>query len=278
MRLLPAFALCLVASVLPAAAGETAWQEVAPGVSIRLISAGATAGDGRAWVALEIDMPENTKTYWKVPGETGLPMHLDYSSSTGIGGYEIHWPLPDREQVDGMVDYVYFGHTVLPIALDVDAAEAIISIEATLGICSDICVPAQAKLTLPASEPGGDQANGLRIRQALADVPIEWADGPEPAGDVQLTEDGSAILVEIDSTVIDPDSLIVAGDLDAPLFGAPQKSPQHDLVMLPILGKSDNSVLDGLEVELSFMTPTGAYEVNRTIEAGTDANVDALAQ
>jgi DsbC/DsbD-like thiol-disulfide interchange protein len=278
MRFPSVLAALIVVQVLPALAGETPWQEVAPGVSIRLISAGAVDAEGKGWFALEIDMPEHTKTYWRVPGETGLPTQLDFSASTGIAGHEVHWPMPQRDDTAGLVDFVYFGHTVLPIALDVESAGGTVAVEAVLGICSEICVPAQAQLTLPATETGGDKVNALRIRQALADVPVDWDSGPEPAGGIHLAEDGTAILVEIDSSVVDPDSLIVAGDLEAPLFGAPQKSPQDDLVLLPIVGKTDNSALDGLEVELSFMTPTGAYEVSRTIKAGTDANVDARGQ
>lgn len=278
MRLLSALALCITAQVLPVLAGETAWQELAPGVSIRLISTGAVDADGRSWFALEIDMPEHTKTYWKVPGETGLPTQLDFSASTGLAAHQVHWPFPLRDEVGGVVDYVYFGHTVLPIALDLQDPAATVSVAATLGICSDICVPAQAQLSLPATDTGGDEVNALRIRQALADVPIAWDHGPEPAGNVQVADGGRGILVEIDSDVVDPQSLIVAGDLTAPLFGAPQKSPQPDLVLLPIIGKTDNSVLDGMEVELSFMTQSGAYHVTRIIGSSADASVDAGGQ
>lgn len=278
MRILPILALSLLAPVSSALAGETAWQEVAPGVSIRLISAGAPDTAGKALFALEIDMPEDTKTYWRVPGETGLPTELDFSASTGIRGHDQLWPFPLREFSGGYLDYVYFGHTVLPIELDITDPAGTVDLEATLGICSDICVPAQARLTLPASEDHPDAVNALRIRQALADVPLAWDEGSEPAGTVRLLNDGSAIAVEIDSTRLDPASLIVAGGADGPVFGAPQKSPQANLVLLPIMGKTDNSALDGMEVELSFMTPMGAFEVSRTIEAGTDATVDALGQ
>lgn len=266
--------LCLPLFVLSARAGETAWQEVAPDVSIRLISSGSVDASGRALFALEIDMPSNTKTYWRIPGETGLPTELDFSASSGVAGHAQHWPLPERISADGYLDHVYFGHTVLPVELVVDNPAGAVNLQATLGICSDICVPAQAQFALPLTDSALDKANSLRIRQALADVPIAWDNGPEPIGAVALTSDSSAIAVEIDSSVLDPDSLIVAGDLEAPLFGAPQKSPQDNLVLLPIMDKTDNSVLDGLEVELSFMTATGAYEVSRTIEAGADASVD----
>lgn len=274
MRHVTAAILALCAMVLPAAAGETAWQEMAPGVMVRLISAGSVDAAGKAWFALELDMPEDTKTYWRVPGETGLPTELDLSASSGISGHVQHWPMPVRDETDGYLDYVYFGHTVLPIEMDVSDPAGIVQLEATLGICSDICVPAQARLALPARDEKPDTPNGLRIRQALADVPIDWQQGPEPAGDAVLSPDGASLLVEIDPAVVEPESLIAAGDLDAPVFGAPQKSPQDNLVLLPIMGKTDNSVLDGMQVDLSFMTPMGAFKVTRTVEAGDDANGD----
>ena len=278
MRIVRAAILMLSATILPAAAGESAWQELAPGVMVRLISAGSVDTTGKAWFALELDMPEDTKTYWRVPGETGLPTELDFSGSSGIAGHAQHWPMPVRDETDGYLDYVYFGHTVLPIELDVANPSGTVDIEATLGICSDICVPAQARLVLPALESQPDTANALRIRQALADVPIAWQQGPEPTGDVVLSADGLALEVEIDTTMVDPESMIAAGDLDDPLFGAPQKSPQGNLVVLPIMGKTDNSTLDGMQVDLSFMTPMGAYEVTRTIEAGADASGEARDQ
>jgi DsbC/DsbD-like thiol-disulfide interchange protein len=278
MRLFCVTTIACLTLTLPLEAGETAWQELAPGVSIRLISGGTLDASGKGLFALEIDMPEDTKTYWRIPGETGLPTELDFSASTGIAGHDQHWPMPSRDMTGGYLDYVYFGHTVLPIELDVSNPSGTVDLQATLGICSDICVPAQARLVLPASETRPDTANALRIRQALADVPVIWGEGPEPAGDVTLEADGSAIVVEIDPSVVDPESLIVAGDLDTPLFGAPQKSPQDNLVVLPIMGKTDNSILDGMRVDLSFMTPMGAYEVTRTIEAGADANGEAQDQ
>jgi len=268
--------VCLVCS--PAFAGETPWQEVAPGVAVRLISAGAPDAAGKALLALEIDMPEDTKTYWRVPGETGLPLELDFSGSRGVRLADQHWPHPERETVAGYLDYVYYGHTVLPLELSVTGANALVNIEATLGICSDICVPAQARLTLPALDGATDQANVLRIDQAMAEVPIAWTGADEPIGNARLLPDASGIAVEIDPAIVDPESLIAATEISGPLFGAPQKSPQDNLVLLPILGKTDNSALDDMEVELSFMSPRGAYQVSRTIEAGADAIVEEPAE
>lgn len=277
MRISIALLISACLACLPAQAGETAWQEIAPGVAVRLISAGAPDASGKALFALEIDMPEDTKTYWRVPGETGLPLELDFAGSRGVTLAGQHWPLPLREKVAGYLDYVYYGHTVLPLELAIAGEDALVDIEATLGVCSDICVPAQARLTLPLAEMVPDSANALRIDQALADVPIAWDGTAQPIGTATLLLDAGAIAVEIDPSLVDPSSLIAATDLDGPLFGAPQKSPQDNLVLLPILGKTDNSALEGMEVEFSFMSPMGAYQVSRTLETGPDADVDELA-
>jgi DsbC/DsbD-like thiol-disulfide interchange protein len=276
MRLFSLFCLAVSCFSLPALAGETPWQSVAPDVSIRLISAGHVTPDGKTLVALEIDMPPNTKTYWRVPGETGLPVNLDFSASSGIAGYDMLWPYPQRETKANMLDYVYYGHTVLPIELSVSDEAAMVDMTAILGICSEICVPAQLRLNLPVAGETPDASNGLRIRQALAEVPIAWTDEAAAIGEVELLDESNAIGIRLEHDAVHADSLIAATPTGSPLFGAPQKSPHGDLVVLPILGKSDNSVLDGMDVEVTFMTDMGAYVVSRTIETGdaTDPVLD----
>ena len=265
-----AIAALAVLAGASAQAGETPWQEVAPGVSIRMISAGTLSADGKAMLALEIDMPETTKTYWRVPGETGLPISLDASASTGVSAHRLLWPYPQRETKSGKLDYVYYGPTILPLEVT-GSADATLDLKATLGICSEICIPAQVNLSLPLTDDAPDSPNQLRIRQALAEVPIDWTEGADPVGSVEAMADGKAVSVEVDAALLDPDSVIVATNGDGLVCGAPQKSPQSNLVVLPILGKSDNSALDGLDVEVTFMTDMGAYVVNRAVEAGSVA-------
>lgn len=273
MHVLSAFALAGLALCSPALGGETPWQEVAPGVSIRLISAGKVAADRTALLALEIDMPAGTKTYWRVPGETGLAADFDLSGSRGVQGYEVLWPHPLREEKAGYLDYVYYGHVVLPIEVDVGDVAGAVDVLATLGICSEICVPAQARFALPLVDAQPDMPNELRIRQAVADVPMAWNEGEAPLGGVSLAADGAAIAVELAGAGVDLASLVAATANGEYLFGTPQKSPQGSLVVLPILGKTDNSALEGMEVELTFMTDMGAFSINRTVESGHLADV-----
>ena len=260
------FALAIAAlSALPASAGETPWQEVAPGVKLRLISTGQIKPDGTTLVGLEIDMPETTKTYWRVPGDTGMPTELDFAGSTGVAGHQIEWPYPTRHVGKDYLDYAYFGPTVLPIALTLDAAAPTLALNAVLGVCSDICIPAQASFALDLAEARPDRPNGLRLRQWLAMAPIPWTDAAQPIGTVDLQPDGKSIGIRVTDPDLDPLSLIAATPGGEPLFGAPQKSPEPGLILMPILGKSDEFDLEGQDVQLTFMTGMGAFEITRSI-------------
>lgn len=266
MRTFIAVALAVLLAA-PASAGETPWQEVAPGVKLRLISTGQVKADGTTLVGLEIDMPETTKTYWRVPGDTGLPTELDFAGSTGIAHHQIAWPYPTRHQADDYLDYAYFGPTVLPVELTLDSAAPTVALRALLGVCSDICIPAQASFTLDLADMTPDRPNGLRLRQALAMVPIPWQGDPQPIGNVQLQPDGQTIGIFISDPDLDPQSLIAATPDGEPLFGAPQKSPEPNLVLMPILGQGEQNDLEGQDVQLTFMTGMGAFEITRTIGA-----------
>ena len=250
----------------PAHADETAWQEVAPGVKLRLISTGQIKADGTTLIGIEIDMPETNKTYWRVPGDTGLPTELDFAGSTGVLGHQILWPYPVRHETEDYLDYAYFGPTILPVELTVEPGSPHIELSAILGVCSDICVPAQARFSLSLADAEPDRPNGLRIRQALATAPMEWQGDPQPIGNVELWRDAAMLAVHVGDSELDPASLIAATESGEPLFGTPQKSPEPNLVLIPILGKADELDLENQAVQLTFLTGMGAFEVRRTIK------------
>lgn len=261
---------CLILPAIPAFAGETAWQEVAPGVQLRLIGSGIIK-DGKSLLGLEFDMPDTTKTYWRIPGETGLAPDLDFSASTGIEQSTIVWPHPEILKTD-YTDFVYVGDTVLPIEVAASGTAPIAAVSAFLGICSDICMPVEVSFSLPLLDEKPDRANALRIKQALSEAPIPWTDGVEPLGEVRLDAGANALAVRVQSDAIDLSSLVVTTPSGMPLLGAPQKSQQDDLVLLPILGKTKNSALEGQEVQLTFMTGMGAFELRRTVVVGQVPN------
>lgn len=261
MRFLAALLLALPT---PALAGATDWQEVAPGARLRLISSDEVTAGGNVLIGIEIDMLPDMNTYWRIPGETGIPAAFDFSRSQGVGDHRVLWPHPDIDQSTGYLDFVYHGPTVLPLELAATGEPMVVDLDLILGICSDICVPAQVAFSLPVHFAQPDRGQGLRLDQAVADVPIP-AEDDGVVGAVTLGPDG--LSVPLNSADIDPASVIAAAVDPAVLFGAPQKSPDNDLVILPLLGGGEGQSLVGQLIEISFMTPAGPYVVERTIEA-----------
>jgi DsbC/DsbD-like thiol-disulfide interchange protein len=246
----------------PVLAAATDWQEVAPGARVRVISSDVLNADGTTLAGLEIDMPMNTKTYWRVPGETGIPTTLDLTGSTGVTAHQILWPYPIIDTAAGYVDYVYYGPTVLPLRLTVDG-DARLELSVVMGICSDICVPAQGKFSLPLSFDKPDAGQGVRLDQAVANVPLAPEDGV--IGDVGFDTTSAMLWVTLDSPDVDPASVIAAPGDGGLLFGAPQKGPDKGVVLLPLLGGSGENGLVGQPVQITFMTPMGPYEVAREV-------------
>ena len=261
MRLLVAFVPLLAAS--PAFAAATDWQELAPGARARLISSNATTADGKVRIGLEIDMPLELKTYWRIPGETGIPTTFEFSQSEGITGHTIFWPYPVIEATPEYTDFVYRGPTVIPIELTSDGVPLTVSLDLILGICSDICVPVEASFSMPVSLAKPDPGQGLRIAQAMALTPVASPDAAA-VGPVRL--DGEALSVVLHSAEILPASVIAATADPGVLFGAPQKSPDNGIVILPLLG-GDGQRLVGQPIEITYMTPAGPFWVEREITA-----------
>lgn len=264
MRLPVTLALLPILLVSSALGAETDWQTVAPGVTLRLVSAGPIKADGSTWLGLELNMPATTKTYWRIPGETGLPTELDFSGSRGLAANAIVWPYPERDQTERYVEYVYHGPLVLPVHLQLDAPTAQVEMSVVMGVCAEICVPAQAHFSLPL-DGVKDLPNGLRIRQAVARAPIPWDNGPEPIGAVAYNGDDQMLAVHLVDPGLDASSIIVSTATGEPVFGAPQKGPQSDVILVPVLGNTDHADLENQPVQVTFITPMGAYEISRSV-------------
>ena len=263
LRLLPYLLVTLAAS--PALAGATAWQELASGASVRLISSDRMDG-GETLAGLELRLPEGANTYWRIPGDSGIPTSLDLSASTAISGSKVLWPFPSIETTGGYRDFVYRGAVVLPIRLK-PSPGAVLKVMVSLGVCSDICIPARAQLMLSLDPARPDAAEAIRLDQALADVAIGWDVPGEPFAAVTLARDGKGLVIANPDPSIDPGSVIAdAGDAGLSL-AAPQKSPDGALWTLEAEGGATLSALAGRPVQFTFMTSRGPYEVTRTVAA-----------
>ncbi len=165
--------LAALALGAPASAQEAAispWSKAAYS-SMRLI-AGATAASGKQRVGVEITMSPGFKTYWRSPGDAGVPPVFDWSGSENVGGLDVRWPTPERFEDGAGSGIGYVGEVVVPVSIQpVDPARPVtVVLKLDYAVCDKICVPAkgEARLWL---EPGVTSVTSPRLEQFEARVP-----------------------------------------------------------------------------------------------------------
>lgn len=154
-------------------------QNLPPGVVGARLAPGWTEPDGTRRAALIVDLEPGWKTYWRAPGEAGVPPLLDWAGSANLGPVAIDWPAPEVFDSQGVRTLGYHDRMVLPLRLPPIQPDQPIQarLRADMGVCQDICVPVTLHLNadlLPTTAPGMDAD---LIRAALARVPVA---GPQP--------------------------------------------------------------------------------------------------
>jgi DsbC/DsbD-like thiol-disulfide interchange protein len=265
MRSLMILALLLTST--PVLAGATPWQDVAPGAKLRLVSSDVRQPDGTTLVGIELDMPDSYKTYWRLPGETGIPTELDISGSAGVADPAIEWPYPTPETSNGFLDYVYHGAIVLPVTVRTTGDAPLLEASVTMGVCSEVCVPVRASFSLPLDFRSADPAQSIRLKQAEALAPIAWNGATAPFSGIAYDSAAKALRLAGADAAIDPASILVSTADPALIFDAPQKSPDGRSILLPLRGGASGLDWMAKPVRLTFMTREGSFEASGQVTA-----------
>jgi len=133
----------------------------------------ALEGGGRM-AALRIDLAPGWKTYWRAPGEGGIPPLFDWSGSRNLGAVQLHWPLPQVFETNGIRAIGYGDGLLLPIEVHPSdpGAPVVLALAVDIGVCADICQPATLVLG-PVVLDAGDAAPDPAIRAALDARPLD---------------------------------------------------------------------------------------------------------
>lgn len=142
------------------------------GYKARLVEGSANA-DGTVQAGFEIVLEDGWKTYWRVPGESGIPPLLEFKSSSNIKDVTVHWPAPATFKDSTGFSIGYKHHVLLPFTVtpEVGAQSVELNLSAFFGVCSEICVPADARISL-SLDPGNKEGRDQRIiDDAMIKVP-----------------------------------------------------------------------------------------------------------
>ncbi|PCJ06874.1 MAG: hypothetical protein COB16_12440 [Rhodobacteraceae bacterium] len=134
----------LSAGLLALASAASAASDTDPLVEIEVLDGGLTAR-GTYMGALRLTLQEGWKTYWRSPGDAGIPPSFDWRGSRNIAALSVIWPTPEVTTTSGYQTIGYHDLLVLPIEITPEkpGQPIVLSGQMQLGLCKDVCVPSE---------------------------------------------------------------------------------------------------------------------------------------
>ena len=134
------------------------------------------------WLGLQITHQPGWHTYWKNPGDSGLPTQLTWTLPSGLDVGEIAWPVPEKIRIDRLANYGYEGTVLLPVPVQVaptfqapllGGANATVEVRlhATWLACKLECIPEEGHFTLQLPLRGSTALHAGVFDAALAAQP-----------------------------------------------------------------------------------------------------------
>lgn len=131
------------------------------------------------WLGLAIDHAPHWHTYWKNPGDSGLPTTLQWQLPAGVSAGEIEWPTPQRLPIGPLVNYGYEGKLLLPVKLDVPAGfkgdSLPVKLHAEWLVCKEVCIPESGEFALTLTTGTTWATHTAQFEQAAARKPAAVA-------------------------------------------------------------------------------------------------------
>jgi DsbC/DsbD-like thiol-disulfide interchange protein len=222
---------------------------------------GGEVEDGARWAGLEIEMDPGYKTYWRHPGDSGIPAEFDWTGSRNVASVEIAWPAPGRFEDPFGAYYGYLDHVVLPLKVTPEdpTEPAVLSLSLFYGVCKEICIPAtaEASLTLPPEPIASEVAIARALEAVPTPTPLGETDGPlavlavEPAG-----EDALGVRVRAPEGAI-----LLAEGPDDRWFLAPGAAPDAAGVFTVEIAHAPKDAAGPVPVRLTLVAGEDAIEV-----------------
>jgi len=209
-----ALSLAISCAAAAAQAGDDAspWNGDARS-AVRLIAGGAAAG-AAAQAGIEIRLKAGWHTYWRYPGDAGVPPRIDFAGSQNVKSVTVLWPAPQRIAEEGLTAIGYTSDVILPLAVTAQSPGKPVTLRLKLdyAVCEKLCVPAEgeAELTLA----GTASLTNAALKAALARVPRKVALGegtPLAIRAVKRERDAKRVIVDVAAPAGAPLALFVEG-------------------------------------------------------------------
>jgi DsbC/DsbD-like thiol-disulfide interchange protein len=273
MRAALGFAATLVASSL---AIEARAQDASPwqrdGHSAVRLLAGSRSG-AVLLGGIAFQLQPGWKTYWRTPGDSGVPPRFDFSKSENIEAVTVMWPAPTKfDDGAGGHSLGYHDQIVLPLRIVAKNADKPVTLRADINyaVCEKLCIPVEANAEIPIASAASTEDSALFAALDTVPKPANVGD-PNPLTIRDVKREGkSTVLVD----VVTPDtralSLFVEGptpDWALPVPKLLEHSPPGvKRFAFELDGLPPGASPEGAALKLTLVGGEHSYEFNINLE------------
>lgn len=168
------------------------------------------------WVGLQLTHQPEWHSYWKNPGDSGLPTKLEWKLPAGVLAGEIAWPMPRKYPIGTLINYGYEHTVLLPVPLNISSdfkpsllgGALEVKLKAQWLVCRKECIPEEGEFSLAIPAKSAVALNGPAFQ-------ARFAAQPKPLADIATaTIDGASLRLRV--------SGLPAGVRDKPLEFFPE--------------------------------------------------------
>src|ERR1700687_1697700 len=213
------------------------------------------------------------KTYWRTPGDSGVPPRFDFSKSENIEAVTVLWPAPTKfDDGAGGHSLGYHNQVVLPLRIVAKSADKPVTLRADINyaVCEKLCIPVQANAELAITSVASTEDSALFAALDTVPKPANVGD-PNPLTIRDVKRDGkSPVLIDVAVPDAREVSLFVEGptpDWALPVPKLLEHSPPGvKRFALELDGLPPGTDPEGAALKLTLVGGDRAYEFNINLD------------
>src|SRR3954447_3323251 len=239
--------------------------------AVRLLAGSRSGGVLLGGIAFQLQ--PGWKTYWRTPGDSGVPPRFDFSKSDNVEAVTVLWPAPMKfDDGAGGHSLGYKDQVVLPLRIVAKNADKPVTLHAEINyaVCEKICIPVQANAELAFTSVASTEDSVLFAALDGVPKPANVGD-PNPLTIRDVTRDGkSSVLVDVIAPEAKEVSLFVEGptpDWSLPVPELVEQGPPGvKRFAFALDGVPPGTNPEGAALKLTLVGGDRSYEFNINLE------------
>jgi len=246
------------------------WQRDAHS-AVRLLAGSRSGGVLLGGIAFQLQ--PGWKTYWRTPGDSGVPPRFDFSKSDNVEAVTVLWPAPTKfDDGAGGHSLGYKQQVVLPLRIVAKSNDKPVTLRAAINyaVCEKLCIPVEASSELTFASVASTEDGALSAALDTVPKPANVGD-PTPLTIRDVTRDGkSSVLVDVIAPEAKEVSLFVEGptpDWALPIPKLVEHGPPGvKRFAFELDGLPPGAKPDGAALKFTLVGGDRAYEFNVNLQ------------